>query len=40
MLMFEVWGRIFLQHESLDEVREKTFRHSARTAVAAASAQR
>jgi asparagine synthetase B (glutamine-hydrolysing) len=40
MLMFEVWGRIFLQHESPDEVREKTFQHSARTAVAAASAQR
>jgi asparagine synthetase B (glutamine-hydrolysing) len=40
MLMFEVWGRIFLQHESPDDVREKTFQHSARTAVAAASAQR
>ena len=40
MLMFEVWGRIFLQHESPDDVREKTFQHSPRTAVAAASGQR
>ena len=39
MLMFEVWGRIFLQHESPDEVRVKTFQHSARAAVGAASAQ-
>jgi asparagine synthase (glutamine-hydrolysing) len=39
MLMFEVWGRIFLQHESPDEVRAKTFQHSARAAVGAASAQ-
>jgi hypothetical protein len=38
MLMFEVCGRIFLNHRSPDEVGEKTFKHSARTAVAAVSA--
>jgi asparagine synthase (glutamine-hydrolysing) len=40
MLMFEVWGRIFLQRESPEDVREKAFQRPARAAVAATSAQR
>jgi asparagine synthase (glutamine-hydrolysing) len=38
MLMFEVWGRIFLQNESPEEVRDKAFQRPARMAVAATSA--
>jgi asparagine synthase (glutamine-hydrolysing) len=37
LLMFEVWGRIFLNRETPAEVREKAFVHPARAAVAATS---
>jgi hypothetical protein len=40
ILLFEVWGRTFLQHESPDEVRAKTFQYSAGAVVGGASAQR